>query len=129
MPKVKITAGTQAAAALIAAICAARSFSEDEIEQLCARLEIDPFQLQELFERALQPAADIPATQESMPPAWYDNNVQLSRLLLELNDLLDFSRADWDRLVSAAELAEPEVAEVFRQAREQLVEATNKYGG
>jgi len=128
VPRVKISEVTEMAAQLVQAICAQVSFREDEIEHLCHRLEIDPFQLKELFERALAPAADIPIADEAMPPAWYDNNVQLSRLLLELNEILEFSKNDWQAVLERAELSQTEVVELFQALRNQLIEAAKQYG-
>ena len=127
MPRVKITEATVGVAALIRALCVTVTFQEHEIDQLCARLEIDPFQLRELFVRALAPAEDIPVENETMPAAWYDNNVQLSRLLLELNDVLELGKAQWANMLQEAEISEDRAAELFDSAKEQLIAGTQKY--
>lgn len=127
MPRVKISQATETAANLVLAICGQVTFREDEIEHLCQRLELDPFQLRELFERAAAPAADIPVSHEAMPPAWYDNNVQISRLLLELNDILEFTKDDWQAVLERAGLSQPEVVDLFQELWNQLADAAKKY--
>lgn len=127
MPRVKISQATETAANLVLAICTQVTFREDEIEHLCQRLELDPFLLRELFERSAAPAADIPISYEAMPPAWYDNNVQISRLLLELNDILEFSKDDWQAVLERAGISHEEVSELFQTLRDQLADAIKKY--
>lgn len=127
MPRIKITEATETAARLVLAICSQAIFREDEIEHLCQCLELDPFQLRELFERAAAPAADIPVSHEAMPPAWYDNNVQLSRLVLELNEILAFSKSDWEEVREQAGLSQAEVSGLFQALRQQLADAAKKY--
>jgi len=125
--RVKITESTVQIAALIVAMCAASTFEEDQIEQLCLHLDVDPFQLRELLVRALDPAADIPVENEAMPPAWYDNNVQLSRLLLEMNEVLIFGRAEREALQADLDLPEDGLPGLFAAAQQQLTDAMVKY--
>ncbi len=127
MARVRLTESTVQIAALIVAMCTASTFEEDQIEQLCLRLDVDPFQLRELLVRALDPAADIPVENESMPPAWYDNNVQLSRVLLEMNDVLMFGRTEWEALQTSLALPEGGLSGLFAAAQQQLEDATLKY--